>query len=241
MPLVVGRGQNIGLRDFCNISKLLPPGASVFHKHMSSFYLLPSNTTTTCKSTETQHLYSCCCCLSIFFFVCLFLIFILFLYLNCLICFKFYSFISFIIIIIIIIIILLNNFLGTLDLFPSLQLGWQKSEIRACAICHQFECTWDEGSSYCDHALSVVVNFSHCRLLLRTEFNETWHEARSHRPLPSCWVFFSWLIRKKKQDGGPGRSVKKVTHCIQVHNIWPFGSLILSWIYLSCLTLYIGK
>ena len=35
----VGRGQNKGLRDFCHISTLLPPGASVFHKHMSSYLL----------------------------------------------------------------------------------------------------------------------------------------------------------------------------------------------------------
>ena len=34
----VGRGQNIGLEDFfCHILTLLPRGASVFHKHMSSF------------------------------------------------------------------------------------------------------------------------------------------------------------------------------------------------------------
>ena len=36
MPLGVGRGQNVGLRDFCHSLTLLPPGASVFHKHMSS-------------------------------------------------------------------------------------------------------------------------------------------------------------------------------------------------------------
>ena len=67
---------------------------------------------------------------------------------------------------------------------------------------------------YCDHALSVVrpssvvrrpsvVNFSHLRLLLLnrwTEFNETWQEARSQRPLPS--LCFSG--RSKKQDGRPG-------------------------------------
>ena len=66
---------------------------------------------------------------------------------------------------------------------------------------------------YCDHALSVVrrpsvvrlsvVNFSHFRLLLWnhwTEFNETWQEARSQRPLPS--LCFSG--RSKKQDGRPG-------------------------------------
>ena len=36
MPLGVGRGQNVGLREFCLILTLLP-GASMFLKHMSSF------------------------------------------------------------------------------------------------------------------------------------------------------------------------------------------------------------
>ena len=35
-PWGVGWGQNVGLRDFCHNWTLLPPGASVFHKHMSS-------------------------------------------------------------------------------------------------------------------------------------------------------------------------------------------------------------
>ena len=50
---------------------------------------------------------------------------------------------------------------------------------------------------------SSVVNFSHFRLLLWncwTEFNETWQEARSQRPLPS--LCFSG--RSEKQDGRPG-------------------------------------
>ena len=36
MSLGVGQGQNVRLGDFCHILTLLPPGASVFHKHMSS-------------------------------------------------------------------------------------------------------------------------------------------------------------------------------------------------------------
>ena len=36
MPLGVGGGQYVGFRDFCHILTLLPPGASVFLKHMSS-------------------------------------------------------------------------------------------------------------------------------------------------------------------------------------------------------------
>ena len=39
MPLGVGLGQNVGLRDFCHILTLLPPGASVFHKHVLFFFL----------------------------------------------------------------------------------------------------------------------------------------------------------------------------------------------------------
>ena len=61
---------------------------------------------------------------------------------------------------------------------------------------------------YCDHALSVVrpsvvVNFSHFRLLLWnhwTEFDKTLQEGRSQRPLPS--LCFSG--RSEKQDGRPG-------------------------------------
>ena len=104
-----------------------------------------------------------------------------------------------------------------------------------------------------------------------TEFNETWQEARSQRPLSSLcfsgwsektrwppWPLIGWdifdfsseaaerpatkLDRKndlnvpyqvcvlwadrKKQVGRPGQSVKKVAHCTQVHDMWPFGPLV---------------
>ena len=36
----VGWGQNVGLTDFSHILTLLPPGAYVFHKHMSSYYCI---------------------------------------------------------------------------------------------------------------------------------------------------------------------------------------------------------
>ena len=44
----VGRGQNVGLRDFCNILTLLPAGASVFHKHMSCYINILFNLHQTC-------------------------------------------------------------------------------------------------------------------------------------------------------------------------------------------------
>ena len=65
----------------------------------------------------------------------------------------------------------------------------------------------------------------HFRLLLWncwTEFNETWQEARSQCPLPS--LCFSG--RSKKKDDHPGQSAKKVAHCTQVHDMWPFGPLV---------------
>ena len=43
---------------------------------------------------------------------------------------------------------------------------------------------------------------------------------------------FFFRVDQKKQDDRPGRSVKKVAHCTQVNDIWPFGPLVLSWIYL---------
>ena len=60
----------------------------------------------------------------------------------------------------------------------------------------------------CDHALSVlgpsiVINFSHFRLLLWNrwmEFNEIWQEARSQRLLASL----CFLGRSEEQDGRPG-------------------------------------
>ena len=61
----------------------------------------------------------------------------------------------------------------------------------------------------------------HFRLLLWncwTEFNETWQEARSQRPLPS--VCFSG--RSENKNGRPERFLKKVAHCTQVHDMWPF-------------------
>ena len=68
----------------------------------------------------------------------------------------------------------------------------------------------------------------HFQLLLWncwTEFNETWQEERSQRPLPS--LCFSG--RSEKQNGLPGQSIKKVAHCTQVHDMWPFGPLVCSY------------
>ena len=90
--------------------------------------------------------------------------------------------------------------------------GWVSEWVRAC-VCralprgHNTDYSFFSAPEpkaqvhYCDHALSVVrpsvvrpsvVNFSHFRLLLWnrwTEFNETWQEARSQRPLPSLCFF----------------------------------------------------
>ena len=65
----------------------------------------------------------------------------------------------------------------------------------------------------------------HFRLLLWnrwTACNETWQEERSQGLLPS-FCFLGW---SKKIRCRPGQSVKKVAHCTQVHDMWPFGPLV---------------
>ena len=54
------------------------------------------------------------------------------------------------------------------------------------------------------------------------EWNSTWQEARSQRLLPSL-CFSSWWVNK---NFCPGWSVKKLAHCTQVHDMWPFGPLV---------------
>ena len=65
----------------------------------------------------------------------------------------------------------------------------------------------------------------HFRLLLWnrwTEFNETWQEARSKLLLPSLCLSGRWVTKYFRS----GWSVKKVAHCTQVHDIWPFGPVV---------------
>ena len=62
----------------------------------------------------------------------------------------------------------------------------------------------------------------HFRLLLWicwTEFNNNWQEARSQHLLLSL-CFSGWWVNKN------GQSVKKVAHCTQVHDMWPFWPLV---------------
>ena len=63
------------------------------------------------------------------------------------------------------------------------------------------------------------------RLLLWNRWlklNETWQEARSQCPLPSL----CFLGRSENKNGGLGWFLKKVAHCTQVHDMWPFGPLV---------------
>ena len=64
----------------------------------------------------------------------------------------------------------------------------------------------------------------HFRLLWNrwTEFNETWQEARSQHLLPSL----GFLCRSVNKNGRSGRFLKKTAHCTQVHDMWPFGPLV---------------
>ena len=56
------------------------------------------------------------------------------------------------------------------------------------------------------------------------EFNETWQEGRSQCTSSSLCFSGRWVNKK----GCPGWYVKKVAHCTQVPNMWPFGPLVFS-------------
>ena len=55
-----------------------------------------------------------------------------------------------------------------------------------------------------------------------TLFNKTWQEARSQRPLLSL----CFACRSVNKNVRLGRFLKKVAHCTQVHDMWPFGPLV---------------
>ena len=63
--------------------------------------------------------------------------------------------------------------------------------------------------------------------------DETWQGARSLRPLHTCSLCFSgrWV----NKNGRPGRSVKKVAHFTQVHDMWSFGPLVICIMLHKCL------
>ena len=104
----------------------------------------------------------------------------------------------------------------------------------------EFNETWQEARSQRPHKVCVfwadLKNkmaalasdwLRHFRLLLWnrwSKFHETWQEARFQRPLPSLY----FLGRSVNKDGCPGRFLKKVAHCTQVHNMWPFGPLVMT-------------
>ena len=59
-PWMLGRGQNLGHRDFCHILTLLMPGASVFLKHMSSSILTYCKGVLANRLVMSVHLFHIC-------------------------------------------------------------------------------------------------------------------------------------------------------------------------------------
>ena len=120
---------------------------------------------------------------------------------------------------------------------------------------------------YCDHALSVVrpssvvVNFSHFRLIILwnnwTEFNETWQEARSQRPLrslcfradrktkwpPGLWLAETFSTSPLKPQNGIQRNLtglKIWTSSTKCMSFGPIGKLSL-WLTETFLLLWNGS
>ena len=106
-----------------------------------------------------------------------------------------------------------------------------------------FNQTWQEARSQCPlPSLSISCRsekrmaalasdwLTHFRLLLWNrwmDFNAVRQEVRSQHPLPSLY-FSGGSVNKK---GCPGQFLLKVAHYTQVHDMWPFGPLVLlSWL-----------
>ena len=69
-----------------------------------------------------------------------------------------------------------------------------------------------------------------------TELDETdWKQDLN--VLNQVCIFWSG---RKKLDGCPGQTVKKVAHCTQVHDMWPFGPLVCNWFRLFIFFFAIG-
>ena len=140
---------------------------------------------------------------------------------------------------------MLHNFLGTLNLFPSLPLT-KILDMRLCYmppfLVHRRRRLLNV--HYCDNALSVVRPSSLTFHILDFSSETTERISTKHDRKKNLIVLYQACVfpgSSEKQDSRPGWSVKKVALCSQVHDIWPFGPLVLSWIYSSCFTLYIGK
>ena len=53
-----------------------------------------------------------------------------------------------------------------------------------------------------------------------------WTKLDRKQDLNVLYQVCVFLGRSEKQDGRPGRFLKKVAHCTQVHDMWPFGPLV---------------
>ena len=126
------------------------------------------------------------------------------------------------------------------DLFPLLQLT---KNLKSAPVLYTTIFSAPETKAQVHYALFVVrpssLTFHIVDFTSETaERNSTKHDRKQDIIVVYQACFLVW---SEKQDGRPLRSVKKVAHCTQVHYIWPFGPHILSWIYFSCFTLYMGK
>ena len=83
-------------------------------------------------------------------------------------------------------------------------------------------CFWADRKNMMTAAYDWLRYFFYFSKTAERNINETWQKARTKRPLPSL-CFSGWSANK---NGGPSRSVKKVAHCTQVQDMWPFGPLV---------------
>ena len=92
---------------------------------------------------------------------------------------------------------------------------WQEARSR-CPLLSLCFSGWSEKQDGCPF-LWLAETFSTFPLKPGTEFKETWQEAKMSTSSSKC--FFGRWVNKNSR---PGRSVKKVAHCTQLHDMWPF-------------------
>ena len=121
--------------------------------------------------------------------------------------------------------------------------GWKLDRKQDFNVLYQVRvCQADRKNKMAALASDWLRHFGLLLLNHLKEFNETWQEARSQRllSLPSLCFSGRWVKKKCR----PSCSVKKVAHCTQVHDMWPFGPLVTDmlrteteWSYLAYLSI----
>ena len=103
----------------------------------------------------------------------------------------------------------------------------------------EFNETWQEARSQCPLPSLCFSGWSEkqdglpCLWLAETFWTSSLKQLNriqrnlTGRKISTSSIKFVFFRPMRKQKWPPGRSVKKVAHCTQVHNMWPFGPFVI--------------